>query len=188
MAFSVNEFKSRLKFGGARSTLFEVQITPPPGIPGVAAGLGDVPFMARASQLPASTLGLIGIPYFGRAVKMAGDRTFAPWNVTIINDEDFKIRNSLEAWSNSINNMRGNLRLSGPSALSYKSNATIIQYGKTGNILRKYKFEGIYPAEIGDIGMSWADTDQIEEFQVTFEYDYWTLDTGGTTGTIGNQG
>ena len=188
MAFSVNEFKSRLKFGGARSTLFEIQITPPPGVPGVAAGLADVPFLARTGQLPASNLGLIGVPYFGRTVKMAGDRTFAPWNVTIINDEDFKIRNALETWSNSINNMRGNLRLSGASALSYKSSAIITQYGKTGNILRKYKFEGLYPADVSEIGVSWDATDQIEEFNVQFEYDYWVLDTGGETGNIGNQG
>lgn len=190
MAFSVNEFKSRLKFGGARSTLFEISITPPSGIPGVGPGLSEVRFMARAGALPASNLGLIGVPYFGRTVKLAGDRTFAPWTVTIINDEDFKVRNALETWSNSINNMRGNLRLSGASPLSYKSTAVITQYGKTGNVLRTYKFEGLYPGDISDIGLNWADTDQIEEFQCTFEYDYWVLDAAGSkaTGDIGKQG
>ena len=94
MAFNINEIKSQLVFGGARNSLFQVQITNP------ANGTGDlkVPFMVKAAQIPAATLGVIEVPYFGRKVRIAGDRTFAEWTVTVINDEDFLIRNAMEEW------------------------------------------------------------------------------------------
>ena len=99
MAFNINEIRSQLALGGARPTLFQVNITNPAN---AAADLKS-PFLIRASQVPASTLGFIEVPYFGRKVKIAGDRTFAEWNVTVINDEDFLIRNSMEEWMNTIN-------------------------------------------------------------------------------------
>lgn len=186
-SFSVTDFKSNLSLGGARATLFQVEVTPPAAL-GINADLNKLRFLARATTIPSSNLGMIGIPYFGRMVKMAGDRTFDPWNVTIINDEDFKVRNAMETWSNSINNMRGNTRLAGATSLSYKAQATVTQYSKTGETLRVYKFEGLYPQNISEIGLGWDAVDTIEEFGVTFEYDNWVVDTTGTTGTPGNQG
>jgi len=185
--FSVTEFKSNLQFGGARSTLFQVQLTAPPQL-GLNIDLQKVPFLARSAQIPSSNLGLISVPFFGRIVKMAGDRTFDSWTVTVINDEDFKIRNALETWSNSINNMRGNTRLGSAANLNYKAQAQVTQYSKTGNTLRTYNFEGLYPANISAIDLNWQNTDSIEEFQVTFEYDNWVVAPGGATGSIGIQG
>ena len=185
--FSVAEFKANLQKGGARSTLFQVQLTAPNAL-GVQIDLNKVPFLVRSAQIPASNVGLIPIPFFGRIVKMAGDRTFEAWTVTIINDEDFAIRNALETWSNSINNMRGNVRLGSAANLSYKAQAQVTQYSKTGETLRTYNFEGLYPANISAIDLNWQNTDSIEEFQVTFEYDNWVLAPGGTTGSVGNQG
>ena len=186
-SFSVADFKSNLQFGGARSTLFQVQLTAPPQL-GLDLDLRKAPFLVKTANIPASNLGLIPVPYFGRVVKMAGDRTFDPWAVTVINDEDFKIRNALEAWSNSINQHRGNTRLGSAVNLSYKATATVTQYSKTGDILRIYNFEGLYPANISAIDLDWSNTDRIEDFQVTFEYDNWVVAGGGTTGTPGNQG
>ena len=185
--FSVAEFKANLQKGGARSTLFQVQLTAPNAL-GVQIDLNKVPFLARAAQIPASNVGLIPIPYFGRTVKMAGDRTFEPWTVTIINDEDFAIRNALEAWSNSINNMRGNTRLGTAQNLSYKATASVTQYSKNGDILRVYNFEGLYPQNISAIDLSWSNVDQIEEFQVTFEYDNWVVVPFGLAKAFTNQG
>jgi hypothetical protein len=186
--FNVSAFKSKLQFGGARSTLFQVQLSSPPtGLTGIQDALGrDAPFLIKAASLPASTLGLIQVPYFGRTVKMAGDRTFTPWQVTVINDEDFKIRNALETWSNAINQMRGNTRLQDAANLSYKASLTVTQFSKTGEALRTYTFEGAYPQEVSAIELAWQNTDTIEEFQVTFEYDNWTV----TSGTLrpGDQG
>lgn len=186
-SFNVNQFKSNLQFGGARPTLFSVQLTPPNSIE-VGLDLITAPFLVRTANLPASNLGLIRIPYFGRIVKMAGDRTFDDWTVTVINDEDFKLRNALETWSNAINQFRGNTRLTTAANLGYKANATVTQYSKTGDTLRTYTFEGLYPSVVSAIDLNWGSQDQIEEFTVTFEYDHWVVADAGTTKKPGNQG
>lgn len=173
MAFNINEFKSELTGGGARPTLFQCQITNPI----VPAADFKVPFMVRAAGLPASELGSYQVPYFGRQVKYAGDRTFADWTVTIINDEDFLIRNAMEAWSNSIAAHDANTRT---LPQDYKSNGLITQYSKDGSPLRTYVFEGMFPISISEIAMDWSSTDQIEEFTVTFQYDFWRVE--GATG------
>lgn len=173
MAFNINEFKSQLVGGGARPSLFQVQITNP--IDGIADF--KVPFMVKAAALPESTLGSYVVPYFGRQVKYAGDRIFADWPVAIINDEDFAIRNAMESWSNAINSHDSNTRA---LPQDYKSNAIITQFSKDGSALRTYVFEGLYPVAIDSIPMSWEASDVIEEFGVTFQYDMWRVE--GSTG------
>ena len=120
MAFNVNEIRSQLTLGGARGSLFQVTFSNP------ANSVADikVPFLVRAAQLPSSDLGTIEVPYFGRKVKLAGDRTFGDWTVTVINDEDFLVRNAMEEWSSRINSNQTNLRSFGSAApLLYKSTA-----------------------------------------------------------------
>lgn len=181
MAFNVNELRSQLTFGGARNSLFQVTITNP------SNGAGDikVPFMVKAAQIPAATLGVIEVPYFGRKLRYAGDRTFADWTVTVINDEDFLIRNAMENWSNQINSLQGNLRTFGSSSpAQYKTTAEVTQFSRTGVPLRTYKFNGIFPSDVSSIDVNWEQTDSIEEFSVTFQYDYWEI-SGGVTGNAG---
>ena len=140
--------------------------------------------MCRAAQMPASTLGTIEVPYFGRKVKIAGDRTFAEWTITIMNDEDMIIRNAMEQWSNSINSHLGNLRsFATASPALYKANASVVHYGKTGLPLRTYTFNGLFPTEVSPIDLDWNTTDTLEEFTVTFQYDYWEV--SGVTGNAG---
>ena len=140
--------------------------------------------MCRAAQMPASTLGTIEVPYFGRKVKIAGDRTFAEWTITIMNDEDMIIRNAMEQWSNSINSHLGNLRAFGSASPAlYKANASVVHYGKTGLPLRTYTFNGLFPTEVSPIDLDWNTTDTLEEFTVTFQYDYWEV--SGVTGNAG---
>src|SRR6056300_1964549 len=131
MAFNVNEFAGALKSGGARPSLFQVQITNP--INGVADA--QVPFLCKAAQIPEATLSAIEVPYYGRNIKLAGTRTFAEWSPTIINDEDFAIRNAMEQWSNAINSFQGNISDVASSPSLYKANAQVTQYGKDGSIL-----------------------------------------------------
>lgn len=183
MAFNINEMRAQLTGGGARPSQFQVQITNP------VNNSGDLktPFMVQASSLPASTMGSVPVPYFGRTINVAGDRTFAEWNVTVINDEDFLIRNALEEWSQNINFHQQNTNgfgTSNPSA--YKSQATVTQFGKNGQILRTYRFAGLWPLNIAEIGVDWSATDDIERFDVTFQYDWWTV-TGGVTGNAGGE-
>ncbi len=174
MAFSINQFKSQLVGGGARGALFQVQITNP------ILGAADfkIPFMVKAAEIPESTTGVVGVPYFGRIVKYGGDRQFGPWTVTVINDEDFAVRNAMESWSNAINSHITNFRT---TPFDYKAQAQVTQYGKDGSVLREYTFEGLFPTNIAPIGLAWADQDTIEEFTVTFEYDLWRI-SGGITG------
>jgi len=181
MAFNINEIRSQLSLGGARNSLFQVTIQNP------ANGAADVkvPFLVRATSIPASTLGLIEVPYFGRKIRLAGDRTFADWTVTVINDEDFTIRNAMEQWSNQIQTFQTNVRdfaTASPSA--YKAQAQVTQFSKTGQALRTYTFNGIFPTEVSPIELDWNATDTIEEFTVTFQYDWWEV-TGGSTGNAG---
>lgn len=181
MAFNINDMRSQLSGGGASPTLFQVQISNP------VNGISDIkaPFMIKAASLPGSTLGTKEVPYMGRKIKQAGDRTFEPWNVTVINDEDFLLRNAFEEWSNSINSHEGNLRLFGSSNPNeYKTQAQIVQFGANGVILREYTFHGLFPSTVEPIETSWESTDTIEEFSVTLEYDWWSV-SGGITGNAG---
>ena len=173
MSFNINEFKSQLTGGGARPTLFQVQILNP------VSPEADfkIPFLVKAAGIPASTVGSYTVPYFGREVKYAGDRVFEDWNITVINDEDFSIRNSMEAWSNAINTHDSNQRA---LPRDYKSNAIITQFGKDGKALRSYVFEGLFPISISQIDVGWETVNAIEEFTVSFQYDLWRVE--GNTG------
>ena len=181
MAFNINDIRAQLTLGGARPALFQVIISNP------VNPVADikVPFLCKVAQLPASQLGLIEVPYFGRRLKMAGDRRFDPWTVTIINDEDFLVRNAMEQWNNYINLYQRNVTALGTGAPNtYKSQATVTQYGKAGEVLRTYQFNGIYPEAISPIDLNWATQDEIEDFQVTFQYDTFQI-LNGRTGNAG---
>ena len=178
MAFNINDMRSQLVYGGARQNLFQVRIDNPAN----NSANVKIPFMVQAAQIPESQLGVIPVFYFGRQMKLAGDRTFGDWTVTVINDEDFLIRNAMEEWSNRINRLERNVR----DINRYKTNATVIQYAKDGTPIREYKFNGIFPSVISPIELDWGTVDQIESFQVTFSYDYWTV-SGGTTGDAGGE-
>jgi len=183
MAFNVSEFASAgLPLGGARPSLFSVIIDTPAGVPNIGA---RVSFTCRAAQMPSSILSVIPQRYFGREIKLAGTRTFEPWTVTILNDEDFTVRNALETWSNLINSHQGNLRSGNLATLaSYRTTATVSQYAKTGGILRTYEFINIFPTNISPIELDWDNADAIELFTCEFNYDYWQVAAPTTTGTF----
>lgn len=177
---NVNEFVGAMKFGGARPTLFRVNITNP------VNPVADIqlPFLCKATTLPAVTLGVIEAPYFGRKVKLAGDRTYAEWTVTLFEDEDFQVRNALEQWHHAINSPAQNTRaFASASPFLYRSRAQVTQFSKTGQSLRTYEFINIWPLEISTIDLDWGNNDALEEYTVTFQYDY--HEVSGLTGTAG---
>jgi len=180
MAFNIDDFRANLNLGGARPTLFDVLIT------NKIDGSADqkMQFTCKAAQLPAATLGTIEGPYFGRKVKLAGDKTFAEWTVTVINDEDFLVRNAMEAWHQAINSHLPNLREGGATSApaTYKSQAQVRQYGKDGALIKTYNFDGLWPSEVGAIDVSWESNDTLEEFTVTFQYDFW--ESGANIGGV----
>ena len=182
---NITEFRSRMTGGGARSNLFEVEITFPGDIGISETLLSDkVPFLVKAAEIPASNLGNIPVPYRGRVLPIAGDRTFDPWTVTVINDTDFLIRDAMEKWSNSINDIQTAQGSINPEV--YQKSARVFQKSREGNgpsdtekDLRIYKFEGIYPNVVSSIPLDFGATDQIEEFQVTFNYLFYEVQTAG---------
>ena len=180
---SITNFRDRLVGGGARPNFFEVNIT----IPESVSKLGDVDtdmrFMVKAAEIPAANLGNIPVPFRGRVLPVAGDRTFAPWTVTIINDTNFHIRDAMERWSDFINDLQTAQGEINPE--NYQKTGFVKQLSRRGtgandsvDILREYKFTGIYPNVVSSIPLDYGATDQIEEFQVTFNYLFYEV-TGG---------
>ena len=178
MAFNVAEFRANMIGDGARPNLFQVTLNfPTIAANGVAAGQ-KATFMAKSAQLPGSTIGTVPVYYFGRELKFAGNRSFTDWSLQIINDEDFTIRKAIESWMNAINSHAGNVRNAGAkSSTGYTVDAEVTQYGKTGDTLKKYKFVGLYPLDLAPIDLDWSSNDTIEEYSVTFAYQWWETDT-----------
>jgi len=198
MAFNIQSFRSAMALDGARPNLFEVAMTFPQiataGVPASARvgsdGLGTAEqfrFFCRAAQLPGTTVNAIPVNYFGRELKFAGNRIFPEWTVTLLNDEDFRIRNAFELWLNGLNSHRGNLRNPAfASPTSYTTQATVTQFAKTGEALKSYTFVGMFPIDVSPIEVDWAANDTIEEYAVTFAYQWWESlpsDTGVTGGS-----
>lgn len=175
MAFDVNNFKTSLVNEGARPTLFEAHVYFPDDIGGASQ---DFAFKCKASQIPGSTIGLIEVPYMGRKIKVAGDRTFPEWTVTIINDEDYLIRRAFEAWMSGINQHVGNLR----TTKTYMAQADVMQYAKDGELVQSYTFVDMWPSDISPIDLSWESNDAIEEFTVTLNYQWWEAITTDSAG------
>lgn len=132
-------------------------------------------FMCKAAAIPESALGSINIPYQGRDFKVAGDRTFTDWNVTVLNEENFSIRNAFERWMDRINSHRGNVRT--PTTNSYFADAEVYQLSTTGAILKKYKFHSMFPTNLSEISLGFDQNDSVEEFSAVLSYAYWTSDT-----------
>ncbi len=182
---SIVDFRSRMKGGGARSNLFEVQMSFPDFAKPVSEALNDIPFLVKAAEIPASNIGNIPVPFRGRILPIAGDRTFDPWTVTIINDTNFRLRDVMERWSDGINDIQTAQGTIDPE--TYQQTAKVLQLsrGKSSNskivsssnipVLREYDFIGIYPNVVSSIPLDHGATDQIEEFQVTFNYLYYEV-------------
>lgn len=168
----VDDFKAKLVGGGARPNLFKATINFP------AYAEGDVEitsFLCEAAQLPGSNVGLITVPFRGRQLKMAGDRTFDTWSPTIINDTDFKIRNSMERWMNGINAHSANTGLTSPT--EYEADLIVEQLDKDETVLKTYNFRGCFPTAITPIDLSYGANDEIERFSVEFQVQYWESNT-----------
>ena len=192
MAFSVTEFKANLKQGGARPSLFKVDFTYPSGI---TAPPTRAEFLVKTTTIPASTIGSYDVFYHGKAIHVAGDRSFDTWDTTIINDEDFGIRTTLENWMGSISNHKLNTRDKGVFNTSegdvakYKSTLKVQQFSRTGKLLRTYSFIGAWPSALSTINLDWS-SQEIEEFTCTWMYDSWhtgRVDIDTVTGRLSGQ-
>jgi len=192
----LQDFKSALRGGGARPNLFEVVI---PSLPAAVAndpqGLGTTfdsegfKLLCKAAAIPASTSGVIEVPFRGRVFKVSGDKTYETWTLTVINDEDFRHRHTLEGWMQNINSQSSHCGLTEPA--SYMHNAQVFQLGRKkdgsacgpetlsgntsheANVLAQYRFVDMFPTNISEIALGYDNSDQIEEYTVEFQYQYY---------------
>jgi hypothetical protein len=168
---TISDFKSKLTGGGARPNLFEVELAFPSAVAIDNDVLQKARFLVKAAALPASTIANIDIPFRGRILKIAGDRTFETWTITVINDVDFSIRSAFEKWMNAINKMTDGTGLTNP--IDYQKDAIVKQLDRDGSLLRSYKFWDIFPTNISTIDLNYETTDTIQEFTVELQVHYW---------------
>jgi len=181
----ITDFKSKLSGGGARANLFEVVLSFPSSAPTDSNVLDKSRFLIKAAALPASTIGPVNVPFRGRILKIAGDRTFESWTVTIINDTDFSIRSALETWINSINKVSDATGATDPAL--YQADAFVYQLDRDGSTLRAYHMYDIFPTNIAQIALSTETVDAIEEFTCEFQVQWWEAVKGtGTNAGGGN--
>ena len=176
MAFKVTDFINEAQ-DGARPSLFLAQINFPVSVPGGIEARDRSRFLLKSTSIPASTLGMIELPYMGRKIKLAGDRTFEDWSTTIINDEKFSVRAAIEAWSDSINGLQSNTP-SFNQSIGYRTTGLVTQYSARGNPIRTYTFHNIWPSALAAIELAWETESTIEEFECTWTYDYYTVKPG----------
>lgn len=201
---TIFDFRTRLSGGGARSNLFECEMTFPDFArrndddDGGANQLEiDFRFLVKAAQLPGSTINTIPVPFRGRTLKIAGDRTYDPWTITVLNDTNFRLRNAFERWSDAINNNQDNSGLITPS--TYQKDIIVRQLSRgtktEGNtteslstksdrpidVLKTYVLYGCYPSSIDPIPLSYDSSDSIEEYNVTFEVQWWDAYKGDSS-------
>ena len=171
---NINDFKSKLRGGGARANQFRV-VMPFPGFASLGGETENMSFLCSSSSLPGMAVAETPIPFRGRTLYVAGDRTFETWTNTILNDTDFKIRNAYERWLNGINNMSDNEGLVNPA--DYQVDAFIDQLDRNGNVLKSYTFRGMFPTSIDDIALAYDTNNAVESFNAVHRYQYFETNT-----------
>ena len=168
----VDDFKSKLVGGGARANLFKATIN----FPGYAGGDVELTsFMCKGAGLPASVVAPLTIPFRGRQLQIAGDRIFEPWTITVINDTNFAVRNAMERWMNGINEHSANTGLVNP--VDYQADMIVEQLNKQGEVTKTYDLRGVFPTNLSTIELSYDNENQIEEFTVEMQVQYWESNT-----------
>lgn len=168
----IDDFKSKLTGGGARANMFKVTCN----FPGYAGGDVELTsFLCKAAQLPASIIAPVEVPFRGRKLVMAGDRSFEPWNITVINDTDFAVRDAFERWSNGLNEHNANIGIANPT--EYMADMYVEQLNAVGDPVKKYDFRGTFPTNVSAIELSYDNENAIEEFTVELQVQYWESNT-----------
>jgi hypothetical protein len=178
----ITDFKSKLSGGGARSNLFEVVLSFPDIAPADVTVLDKSRFLVKSAALPGSAITPLDVAFRGRTLKVAGDRTFESWTVTIINDTDFSIRSAFENWMNKINRLSDNTGVTNPAL--YHADAFVYQLDRDGSTLRAYHFYDIFPTNISAIQLAY-ETDAIQEFTVEMQILWWEAVKGNSTSAGG---
>ena len=172
---NLSGFTSALQGGGARANQFMVTM----GGTGATGLTNNFHFLCRSAQVPALTIGEVAVPYRGRVIYLAGDRTYDAWTVTIMNDRNYSVRAFLENWMDDMSDIGGTTKANALSAASYYANATVQQLDRNNKSIRTYKLEGVWPTTLDAIDLSYDANDAIEEFGATFRFNWLTAGGGG---------
>ena len=168
MSLQIDSLKAKLSGGGARPNLFKATIN----FPGYAGGNTELTsFLCKAAQMPSSVVGQIDVPFRGRQLKVAGDRTFENWTITVINEDNFEVRNSFERWANGLNEHRNGTGILNPA--DYQADLIIEQLNRQNEVIKEIILRGAFPVNVAGIDLSYDTTDTIEEYTVEFAYQYW---------------
>ena len=171
---NINDFKAKLSGGGARSNQYKV-VMPFPGYAQVGGEIEDLAFLCQAAELPGMEISKIEVPFRGRAIKIAGDRTIEDWTIKVINDTNFKLRNAFERWMNGINNMTDNEGLTNP--VDYQVDAFVDQLDRNGNTIKSYTLRGVFPTALNPIALDYAAKTDLSETSITLAYQYFESNT-----------
>ena len=188
MAFNIQNFRNAMQYDGQRPNLFRVKIP----TKGNMFNGTDLELFAKATSIPGATIGTVIVPYVGREVILAGNRTFPEWTITVINDETFAARSQFENWMDFINGHSLNTRKAGSGSGDYAHKAVVEQFSKKGpstSVTATYEFVNLFPTDLSEITLDWGDNDTVEEYTVTFSYDYWirTIDASTAPAVSGVQ-
>ena len=180
---NLSSFTQALHGGGARANQFQVTL----GGAGASGLSGDFHFLCRSAQIPALTIGEVAVPYRGRTIYLAGDRTYDAWTVTILNDRNYSVRAFLEKWMDDMSDIGGSTKTSALSSSIYYADATIKQLDRNNTPIRTYKLEGLWPTTLDAIDLSYDANDAIEEFGCTFRFNWMTVGGEGTSSEGGSR-
>ena len=171
---NISDFKAKLAGGGARANQFKVTM-PFPGYASVGGEIEELAFLCRATSIPSMEIASIPVPFRGRSIKIAGDRTIPDWSVTVYNDTNFKLRDAFERWQNGINNMSDNEGLTNP--VDYQVDAFLDHLDRNGNTIKSYTLRGVYPTNIAGIPLDYEEAGAIEQFEVSLAYQFFDART-----------
>lgn len=179
----ITDFKSKMSGGGTRSNLFEVELAFPAAVGVDAVTLDKTRFLVKAAALPASNVTPVEVAFRGRMLKLAGDRTFESWTITVLNDTDFSIRSAFEKWSNYMNRLSDNTGTTDPAL--YQADAFVYQLNRDGSILRAYHFYDTFPTVVSSIALDYSN-ENIQEFTVEMQVHWWEA-VKGTSASAGGE-
>lgn len=179
----ITDFKSKLSGGGARPNLFEVVLSFPAVAPADSNTLDKARFLVKSAALPASNIAPIEVPFRGRTLKIAGDRSFDTWTITVINDTDFAVRSAFEKWMNAINRLSDNTGITNPEL--YQADAYVYQLDRDGSTLRAYHFYDVFPTNLSAIDLSYESGGDIEQFTAELQVQWWEAIKGNGAGAGG---
>ena len=183
--FNVERFKSSLTNGGARPNQFMVQLSFPTYVAGQALAVARAPFLVSVAELPGQTVNPAIVQYRGREVKFVGDRIYAPWTITVLNDAEMSIRSAMEQWMGGMEDYAGKFgRL---QLAEYQRDMQVFQLDRNGNALKSYNIVNAFPVDLSPVALDFGANDQISTFTVTFQYQHFTV-SNNPLGSIINVG